>query len=109
MFVGGAGWVGLRVMPVNAEHITMVREATDAVAVVGDMVALERVGNRMVGVCPFCSHHPPSFILHFAEGLYHCFACNAHGDVIVFVQEVHHLDFEDAVGYLAGLAGLSLD
>jgi DNA primase len=96
-------------MPVRAEHITLVREATDAVAVVGERVALERVGSRMVGVCPFCSRQPPSFILHIANRLYHCFACNAHGDVIGFVQEVHHLDFEAAVQYLADLAGLKLD
>jgi len=96
-------------MPFSAERITLVREATDVVAVVGERVALERVGNRMVGVCPFCSRQPPSFVLHIAEGLYYCFACNAHGDVMAFVQEVHHLDFEAAVQYLAGLAGLGRD
>ena len=83
--------------------------ATDAVAGVGESVALERVGNRIVGVCPFCSRQPPSFILHIAEGLYYCFACHAHGVVMALVQEVRDLDFEGAVQYLAGLAGLNLD
>jgi len=90
------------------EDIIKVREATDAVAVIGEQVALRRVGTRMQGLCPFHSEKSPSFSVNPNEGLYYCFGCQAHGDVITFVREIHHLDFAGAVEWLANRAGIQL-
>jgi len=90
------------------EDIAKVREATDAVAVIGEQVALKRVGTRMQGLCPFHSEKTPSFSVNPREGLYYCFGCQAHGDVITFVREIHHLDFAGAVEWLANRVGIQL-
>jgi len=90
------------------EEIARVREATDVVALVGEATALKRVGARWVGLCPFHAEKTASFSVNPHEGLYHCFGCSAGGDVITFVQQTSHLDFAEAVEYLAGRAGLSI-
>jgi len=90
------------------EDIARVREATDTAAVVGEQVALRRVGNRLVGLCPFHTEKSPSFSVNAAEGLYYCFGCQARGDVITFVRETQHLDFSEAVHWLAARAGIAL-
>jgi DNA primase len=90
------------------EDIAKVREATDPVGVIGEHVALKRVGNRLVGLCPFHSERTPSFSVNPGEGLYYCFGCQARGDVITFVRQVHHLDFAGAVEWMAARAGIEL-
>src|SRR4051812_44408193 len=40
--------------------------------------------------------------------MYHCFGCQAGGDVIRFVQDIEHLTFSDAVERLAARAGIQL-
>jgi len=90
------------------EDIAKVREATDAIAVIGEHVALKRVGTRLQGLCPFNSERSPSFSVNPAEGLYYCFGCQARGDVITFVRQVHHLDFVGAIEWLAARAGIEL-
>jgi DNA primase len=90
------------------EDIARVREATDTAAVVGEQVALRRVGNRLVGLCPFHTEKSPSFSVNASEGLYYCFGCQARGDIITFVRETQHLDFSEAVHWLASRAGIAL-
>jgi DNA primase len=91
-----------------AEDVARVRAATDFAAVVSEQVALRRVGTRLVGLCPFHAEKTGSFYVNPSEGLYHCFGCQAGGDAITFVRETQHLDFVDAVEWLAGRSGLTL-
>ncbi len=84
------------------------RAAIDLVALVGEHLALKRQGRRWVGLCPFHAETTPSFGVNPELGLYHCFGCQASGDAITFVRAVEHLDFVDAVEWLAGRAGISI-
>ena len=95
-------------MGIVDEDIARVRAATDITAIIGEQVALRRVGNRLTGLCPFHSEKSPSFSVNAAEGLYYCFGCQARGDAITFVRETQHLDFAAAVEYLAGRCGVQL-
>lgn len=95
-------------MGIVDEDIAKVRAATDFVSLASERVALRRVGRRWVGLCPFHAERSPSFGLNAEEGLYYCFGCRASGDVITFVRELDHLDFAEAVEYLAGRAGVTL-
>jgi DNA primase len=90
------------------EDVARVREATDVVGVIGEQVALKRVGSRLQGLCPFHSERSPSFSVNPSLGVYHCFGCQASGDVITFVRETQHLDFAGAVEWLANRAGIEL-
>ncbi|HLH29108.1 MAG TPA: DNA primase, partial [Acidimicrobiales bacterium] len=90
------------------EDIARVREASDAAAIIGEQVALRRVGTRWMGLCPFHTEKSPSFSVNVGEGLYYCYGCGAKGDLITFVRETQHLDFVGAVEYLAQRAGIAL-
>ncbi len=95
-------------MGIVDEDVARVRDATDLVALAGEHLALKRVGNRFVGLCPFHAEKSPSFSINPELSLYYCFGCQASGDAITFVREVEHLDFAEAVERLAGRAGITL-
>ncbi len=95
-------------MGIVDEDVARVRAATDFVQVASEHLALKRVGQRWVGLCPFHAEKSASFSINANEGLYYCFGCQAKGDVITFVREVEHLDFVGAVERLAGKAGIEL-
>src|SRR5437588_890835 len=93
-------------MGILAEDIARVREATDFVQVAGEHLALKKVGQRYIGLCPFHAEKTPSFSVNANEGLWYCFGCQAKGDVITFVREIEHLEFAEAIEYLAAKAGI---
>ena len=95
-------------MGIVDEDVARVRAATDFVQVASEHLALKRVGQRWVGLCPFHAEKTASFSVNAELGLYHCFGCQAKGDVITFIREVEHLDFVGAVEKLASRAGIEL-
>src|SRR5438270_11154921 len=95
-------------MGILAEDIARVREATDFVQLAGEHIALKKVGQRYVGLCPFHAEKTPSFSINANEGLYYGFGCQAKGDVITFVREVERLEFAEAVERLAAKAGVQV-
>jgi DNA primase len=95
-------------MGIVDEDVERVRAAVPLVDVVQQYVALRRVGRRWVGLCPFHAEKTGSFNVNDELGFYKCFGCGVSGDVITFVREVEHLDFVEAVEWLAGRAGIQL-
>jgi len=60
-------------------------------------------GDKLAGLC--CFHddtHSGNFYIYQKSNSYHCFACNAGGDIIKFIQELKHLSFNGAIEYLTG-------
>lgn len=64
--------------------------------------------NRYKALCPFHNEKTPSFIINDDRQLYHCFGCNAHGDVISFLVDKEGYSFVDAVKYLADYVGMAI-
>ena len=95
-------------MGIAADVIEQVRSRVNLVEIVQPHIALRRVGRRWQGLCPFHAEKTPSFYVNEELGLYKCFGCNASGDVITFVREIEHLDFAQAVEYLAARAGVAM-
>ncbi len=95
-------------MAIPDEEVAQVRAATDLVALIGEHSPLRRQGRRWVGLCPFHAEKTPSFSVNAEEGFYHCFGCQASGDAISFVRAVEHLDFVEAVRFLADRCGVTL-
>ena len=95
-------------MAIAADVIEQVRSRVNLVEIVQPHIALRRVGRRWQGLCPFHAEKTPSFYVNEELGLYKCFGCNASGDVITFVREIEHLDFAQAVEYLAARAGVAM-
>lgn len=90
------------------EDLSRLRQAIDFVQVASEYTALKKQGQRWVGLCPFHSEKTPSFSINAQEKLYHCFGCQASGDVITFIRELEHLDFVSAVERLAQKAGIHI-
>jgi DNA primase len=90
------------------DDVARVRESTDIVALIGEHVALKRVGRRFQGLCPFHTEKTPSFSVSPDKGVWHCFGCQKSGDAITFVREIEQLDFVGAVERLAARANITL-
>src|SRR5215471_15944326 len=95
-------------MGILDEDVARVRETTDLVALIGERVALKRVGRRFSGLCPFHTEKTPSFSVNPELGLYYCFGCQESGDAITFVRKLDGLDFVEAVERLAARSGITL-
>jgi DNA primase len=95
-------------MGILDDDVARVRDSTNVVELIGEHVALKRVGRRHQGLCPFHTEKTPSFSVNPEMGLYYCFGCQASGDAITFVREVEHLDFVGAVERLAARVGVTL-
>ncbi|HVR75460.1 MAG TPA: DNA primase, partial [Planctomycetota bacterium] len=72
-------------------------------------VALVPSGRRLKGLCPFHAEKTPSFHVDPERQYYHCFGCQAGGDVFSFVKGVHHVDYPEAVELLARRAGVEVE
>jgi len=87
-----------------------VRDAVDFVDLVSARTELRRSGtNRYEGLCPFHDERTPSFGINPTEKLYHCFGCQASGDLFRFVQETEGVDFRGALELLADRHGIQLE
>jgi DNA primase len=93
----------------TADSRDRVRDTVDMLAVVSDHTELRRAGaSEYVGRCPFHDERTPSFGVNPIEKVYHCFGCQASGDVFRFVMETEGLDFTGALETLANRFGVEL-
>ena len=88
--------------------IDEVRAAADIVTVISDSVSLRKAGNSYKGLCPFHGEKTPSFNVMRDRGFFHCFGCNAGGDVFKFVELQEKVSFVEAVRMLAARFGIPI-
>jgi DNA primase len=87
-----------------------VRDAVDFVELVSARTELRRAGPaRYEGLCPFHEERTPSFGIDPGQKVYHCFGCQASGDIFTFVQETEGVDFKEALELLAERYGVELE
>lgn len=70
-------------------------------------------GKSSFAICPFhrIDGHPektPSLSIEPSSNLYHCFSCNARGNVIQFVMDMEKVTFPEAVDKLLALKGAGI-
>ena len=95
-----------RILP---EDIAAVRDRARIDEVISEQVTLKPAGGgSLKGLCPFHDERSPSFHVTPAKGLYHCFGCQAGGDVIDFVMKTDMVTFSEAVEKLAARFGVTL-
>ena len=95
-------------MAITPQFLDELRGRVPVSDVVGKRVKLAKKGREFSGLCPFHNEKTPSFTVNDDKAFYHCFGCGAHGDVIRFVTETEGLTFPEAVGKLAGMAGMEV-
>lgn len=91
------------------DFIDEVVERNDIVDVISEYAKLKRVGSRYAALCPLHNDKKsPSLSISPDKQLFHCFGCGAGGNVIHFIQAMEHLDFMDALKYLADRARIPM-
>jgi DNA primase len=90
------------------DFIDFLKERASALDIVPKYVKLIKKGKDWFGRCPFHSEKTGSFKVDANLGLYYCFGCGAHGDMINFVMEMEKLSFAEAVKHIADMYGIQV-
>ena len=93
---------------IKRETIDEILIRNDIESLIGSYVPLKRAGNNLKGLCPFHSEKTPSFTVYPSDNSFYCFGCGVGGNAITFVRQIEHLDYTDAVEFLAKRAGITL-
>ncbi|MBQ7315180.1 MAG: DNA primase [Clostridia bacterium] len=80
----------------------------DIESLVSSYVSLKRAGSNLKGLCPFHSEKSPSFTVFPSDNSFYCFGCGIGGNAITFIRQIEHLDYPDAVKFLAKRAGIQV-
>jgi len=91
------------------DFASTVKQQADIVRIVGEYVKLRKSGaQNYQGLCPFHQEKTPSFSVHGGNQFFHCFGCNAGGDVFTFVQKIENITFPEAVRMVAEKLGIPM-
>jgi DNA primase len=96
-------------MLISPDSIQKVKEATNIVDVINDYVVLKRAGQSQVGLCPFHDDKSPSFFVTEDKQLYHCFGCDAGGDVVDFLTRLNNQSFSEVILDLARRSNIEVE
>ncbi len=95
-------------MALSPQWLDELRSRVTLSSVVMRTTKLTRAGREWKACCPFHNEKTPSFYVNDEKGFYHCFGCQAHGDVIRWMTDQRGLEFMDAVKELASEAGMEV-
>ncbi|MEM9863886.1 MAG: DNA primase [Myxococcota bacterium] len=90
------------------ETIAEIRERMDIVELIGEYVRLSKSGASFKGLCPFHAEKTPSFYVHPQRRFFHCFGCQASGDVFSFLTQLEGISFPEAARRLASKTGVEI-
>ena len=85
----------------NDNVIEEIKLKADIVNVIGEFLPLKKKGRNFIGNCPFHNEKTPSFVVSQEKQIYHCFGCNASGNIFTFLMEHENMTFTEALKYLA--------
>lgn len=80
----------------------------DIEEVIRSYVSIKRAGRTSKALCPFHSEKTPSFVIYPENQSFYCFGCGKGGDVIRFIMEAEHLDYPEAIRFLAARNGMTV-
>lgn len=91
------------------DQVTEIKSRTNIAEVIGEYVQLKKAGRNFKGNCPFHQEKTASFMVSPEKQIYHCFGCNAGGDVIKFIEEINGMDFPSALELLGSKIGVKVE
>jgi DNA primase len=95
--------------PPVSDFAQTVKQQADIVKVIEGYIRLRKAGaQNYSGLCPFHKEKSPSFSVHAVRQFYHCFGCQASGDVFSFVGKIENVGFPEAVRIVAQKCGIPL-
>jgi DNA primase len=96
-------------MLISPDSIQKIKEAINIIDVINEHVVLKRVGQDQVGLCPFHDDKSPSFSVTEDKQLYHCFGCQAGGDVVDFLTKLNNQSFSEVILDLARRSNIEVE
>ena len=84
-----------------------IKDRINLVEYVSRYVKLRPIGGSYFGVCPFHVEKTGSFSVDGKKGVFHCFGCQAGGDIFEFYMKYNNVDKKEALRALSALAGVS--
>lgn len=90
------------------EKLSEIKNASNLVDIVSEVVLLKRAGKDYWGLCPFHSEKTPSFKVDPEKQIFFCFGCRTGGNVFTFVMKQENISFAEAVKTLAGRCGIEI-
>jgi len=99
----------LNTAPAVSDFAQTVKQQADIVKIIEGYIRLRKSGaQNYSGLCPFHKEKSPSFSVHAVRQFYHCFGCQASGDVFSFVGKIENVGFPEAVRIVAQKCGIPL-
>jgi len=90
-------------------QVEEIKKALNIATVIQEYVpSLKQTGRNYFGLCPFHSERTPSFSVSPDIGIYKCFGCGEGGDIFTFIEKIEHLEFREALVFLAKKAGITI-
>ncbi|WP_373499077.1 DNA primase [Desulfococcus sp.] len=89
--------------------ISDIRNVSDIVNVISEVVLLRKAGKNFQGLCPFHSEKTPSFSVSPDKQVFYCFGCGAGGNVFTFLMKHEGLSFAEAVRKLGRRHGIAVE
>lgn len=89
-----------------AGHIDVesIKAHADIIAIIESYgLKLKKAGHNFKVCCPFHTEKTPSFTVYPEENRFHCYGCQADGDVFEFVMKIDNCDFKTAAAKVGGL------
>lgn len=90
------------------DQVTQIREKVDIIALISEHIPLKKAGRNFNALCPFHGEKSPSFVVSPERQIWHCFGCQKGGDVYTFLMEYEHMEFPEALRFLAKRTGVQL-
>lgn len=94
---------------ISQDKITQVRDRASIVEIISDHLTLKKAGRNYVGLCPFHGESTPSFTVSEEKGIFHCFGCQAGGNVFNFLMRLESLTFPEAVERVGKRYGIAVE
>ena len=68
--------------------------------------SLKKKGKNYIGLCPFHKENTPSFVVSPDKQIFHCFGCNAGGNVFTLISKLENISFIDSVKKAGEMVGV---
>ncbi len=91
------------------DQLEEIKSKIDIVSLIQSYFPIKKAGRNYKSVCPFHSEDSPSFVVSPERQIFKCFGCGEGGDIFGFVMKYEHMEFGEALKFLADKAGVRLE